>query len=131
MIALDTSAVVAILREEDEAPRFLHLIERRKALIGIPTLLECHIVLNRDLDTLAGPYIRTFLGSPLIQSADFTAEMLQQALDGFARFGKGRGHPARLNFGDCLSYAVAKHHGIPLLFKGDDFRHTDIEPALQ
>jgi ribonuclease VapC len=52
------------------------------------------------------------------------------ARDAFNRFGKGQGHPAQLNFGDCLSYAVAKIAGVPLLFAGEDFRLTDIEPAL-
>jgi ribonuclease VapC len=56
--------------------------------------------------------------------------MYRVAGDAVERYGKGRGHPARLNFGDCLSYAVAKASGLPLLFKGGDFSLTDIRPAL-
>jgi ribonuclease VapC len=56
--------------------------------------------------------------------------MYHIAGDAFSRYGKGRGHPAGLNYGDCLSYAVAKQLGIPLLFKGNDFIHTDITSAF-
>ena len=52
------------------------------------------------------------------------------ASDAFDRFGKGIGHPAKLNFGDCMAYAVAKVHDVPLLYKGTDFAQTDIRPAL-
>ena len=55
--------------------------------------------------------------------------MFESAIDAFSRYGKGLGHKAGLNFGDCLAYAVARTHAAPLLFKGDDFVHTDIEPA--
>ena len=58
-----------------------------------------------------------------------TADIARVAVDAFARFGKGRGHPAQLNFGDCLSYGCAKFHDVPLLFKGDDFARTDIVRA--
>lgn len=61
--------------------------------------------------------------------APFDNAMLNTALDAFACYGKGRGHPAQLNFGDCLSYAVAKTLALPLLFKGHDFGHTDVVPA--
>jgi ribonuclease VapC len=60
----------------------------------------------------------------------FTPEIADIAADAAERYGRGSRHPARLNFGDCLSYAVAKHLGAPLLYKGDDFRHTDVESAL-
>ena len=60
----------------------------------------------------------------------FNLPMYQLAQDAFKAFGKGKGHPAKLNFGDCMSYAVAKFHDVPLLFKGDDFRLTDIRAAL-
>ena len=60
----------------------------------------------------------------------FSAEMTAIAAEAADRYGRGSRHPARLNFGDCLSYAVAKDFGAPLLYKGDDFVHTDIECAL-
>ena len=61
----------------------------------------------------------------------FTPAQYALAREAHRRFGRGSGHPARLNFGDCFSYALAKDSGEPLLFKGDDFLHTDIEPALK
>ncbi len=61
---------------------------------------------------------------------DDTASVARLAADAFQRFGKGTGHKAQLNFGDCLSYAVAKSLDAPLLFKGEDFRHTDVKSAL-
>ena len=60
---------------------------------------------------------------------DFDQRHLAIARTAFDVFGKGQGHPAQLNFGDCMSYAVAKAHGVPLLFKGDDFSKTDIAVA--
>lgn len=131
MIALDSSAIIAIVRLETEAARFSRVMSERTAIVSAPTLLETHMVLSQKLEGGPRDLLPRFLESPLVSFIDFTMPMLALAQDAFDRFGKGRGHPARLNFGDCLSYAVAKHHGIPLLFKGDDFRHTDIEPALQ
>lgn len=131
MIALDSSAIIAIVRLESEAERFSRIISDRTAIVSAPTLLETHMVLSQKLQGGPRDLLTQFLESPLVSFIDFTMPMLVLAQDAFDRFGKGRGHPARLNFGDCLSYAVAKHHGIPLLFKGDDFRHTDVEPALR
>jgi ribonuclease VapC len=59
-----------------------------------------------------------------------TADQARTALYAFARYGKGRGHPAQLNLGDCFAYAVARDRRVPLLFKGNDFSQTDIEPAV-
>lgn len=64
---------------------------------------------------------------PIIAIIAIDAEIAGRAADAGERYGRGTGHPARLNFGDCLSYAVAAHLGLPLLFKGDDFAHTDVE----
>ena len=65
------------------------------------------------------------------QRVPFTHEMFEPAVQAFHSYGKGRGHPAQLNFGDCLSYAVAKAHRVPVLYKGDVFALTDIEPAYR
>jgi ribonuclease VapC len=67
---------------------------------------------------------------PCIHPVTFNPEMFRLAQSAFERYGNGKNHPARLNFGDCLAYAVAKFHDAPLLFKGDDFRHTDARTAL-
>jgi ribonuclease VapC len=63
-------------------------------------------------------------------AVSITQEDAQAALVAFARYGKGRSHPARLNMGDCFAYAAARTRGMPLLYKGNDFTRTDIEPAV-
>lgn len=75
-----------------------------------------------NLDVLVTSFAMTFI--PLDEA------IARRAADAFARYGRGTGHPAALNFGDCISYATAKHLDCPLLFKGDDFRHTDVKVAL-
>lgn len=128
MIALDTSAIVAIAMGEPEADAFSREIARRGAVVSAPTLLETRLVLTSRVKG-AEPFMRGFLAPAEVEPVAFSLEMYRLAVDAFERFGRGRGHPARLNFGDCMSYAVAKHYDAPLLYKGDDFSHTDIRPA--
>ncbi|MGA0597168.1 PIN domain-containing protein [Enterovirga sp. CN4-39] len=78
----------------------------------------------------ADRFLRRFLAEPWTRRVAFSVEMFDAAQVAFRRYGRGRGHPAKLNFGDCMSYAVAKVHGIPLLYKGEDFSQTDIVSAL-
>lgn len=131
MIVVDTSVLVAIVREEPGCHSFEDsLAQNRPSIIGGPTVLETKMVLSRlpasEVDAFFGRLDRQ--GG--LSQVDFTPDMADAAVDAFRRYGKGRGHPAQLNFGDCLSYAVAKVLKAPLLFKGDDFGQTDIEPAL-
>jgi ribonuclease VapC len=128
MIALDTSALIAIVGKEEEAQFFNRLIVENTAVIGTPTLLEAHLVLSSKLEGGPRDFFEDFLKSHAIRPVAFSLNMFEIAQDAFDRYGKGR-HPAGLNFGDCLSYAVARFHDVPLLFKGDDFLHTDIVPA--
>jgi len=129
VIAVDTSAVAAIALEEREAPVFAEIIGSEDCVIGWPTVLESHMVLKsiplrRGLDVLD-----MVLAAPRIRVTAFDQRLFANAREAFDRFGRGH-HPAKLNFGDCMSYAVAKFHDVPLLFKGDDFRLTDIRAAL-
>ena len=130
MIALDTSALIAILFEEAEAAVFAELIEAcDRVLIGAPTVFEFRmVVLSRSGATIERKATETLLQSPVEVQA-FTADHLAAAFVAFDRYGKGR-HPARLNFGDCMAYAVAAAADVPLLYKGDDFAQTDIRSAL-
>jgi ribonuclease VapC len=130
MIALDTSAIVAIALNETEASDFGRMIVAGEALVGTPTLFECHLVLERQVTKGAEGFLSAFLTRSSIHAVTFNLEMFRLAQRAFDRFGKGKRHAAKLNFGDCMSYAVAKFHDVPLLFKGDDFRHTDIQAAL-
>lgn len=129
MIAVDTSAIVAMAFDEAEAEPFTRLIVERSAIVGTPTLVEASAVLSRLRSDIAEAFLARLVATPAIRTVDFTFEMAAAARRAFQLYGKGRGHPARLNFGDCLSYAVAKVHGLPLLFKGDDFARTDVASA--
>lgn len=129
MIALDTSALVAIACAEPEEEEFNRLIAVKSALVGTPTLLEARMVLSTLMPDYAEVFIANLLDRPAIHPVAFTLDTYWAAVDAFDRYGKGRGHPARLNFGDCLAYAIAKAHDVPLLYKGADFAHTDIAAA--
>ena len=126
---IDTSAIVAVLLKETDAKRYREaLIEAAGGTISTPTYLETIIVTdsrienpNFDLDI--------FLADSRILIAPFTAEHARIARDAHRRYGRGN-HPAKLNFGDCAAYALAKATGAPLLYKGDDFSQTDVIPAL-
>lgn len=130
MIALDASAVVAIAMDEPEAEAFERAIASREAIIGAPSLFETRLVLDDRMPSFAEAFLEGFVVSPEVRVVSFTFEMYRLAVDAFEKFGKGRGHPAKLNFGDCMAYAVARHYGVPLLFKGDDFAQTDIPSVL-
>ncbi|CAA2154984.1 Ribonuclease VapC42 [Methylobacterium brachiatum] len=127
-IALDTSAIFAILAFEPEAALFTALITRRQTLVGAPSLVEARLVMER-LSNEPEHDLRTFLDRAEAKIVSFDKIMFEAAAEAFHHFGKGRGHPAKLNFGDCLAYAVAKVHAVPLLFKGNDFIHTDLVPV--
>lgn len=129
MIALDTSAIVAVLRNEQEAWRIAERMSSvSRLLIGRPTELELHLVTTGQAgDAAARASVAAILVG--VERIDFDAEHLAAAAAAFDRFGKGR-HPASLNYGDCMAYAVAQVAGCPLLYKGEDFARTDIRSAL-
>ena len=126
---VDTSAIVAILFQE---PGFEELIEKlgRSETIGIgmPTLAETCIVLTARLGDRAAGMLERFLREIDGIEIPFGEDHWREACGAYQRYGRGR-HPARLNFGDCLTYAVAKLAGQPLLFVGNDFSQTDLVAA--
>ncbi len=132
MIVVDTSALIAIYLREADADLFERaLFASRTALIAAPTALEFMMVAQsrRPAASVAGsPDI--LLTRPGLLIEPWTERHLGIAKIAFARFGKGQGHPAQLNFGDCISYALAKSLDAPLLFKGEDFARTDIRSGL-
>jgi len=128
LIAVDTSALIAILFDEPEAEAFIALIGAHdRALVGAPTALEFRMVALRQANSAEDA--AAMLGEPPFEIVPFGEAHGAAALRAFTRFGRGR-HPAQLNFGDCMAYAVAEVAGCPLLFKGDDFSRTDIKPAV-
>jgi ribonuclease VapC len=131
VIVVDSSALVAIMRGEPEAGRFLEIIATADALLlSSVNYLETSMVLAgpKGEATVWRP-LEAFLARANIVVAPFDQEQARAAREAFLRFGKGR-HPAALNFGDCAAYALAKARRAPLLFKGEDFPKTDIAPAL-
>lgn len=126
---VDTSALVAVALQEDGWERIVILLDRSEdSKISAMTLLELRIVLSSDRLNLAH-LVDDLLRRYRVNAIDFTAAHADEAARAYRRFGRGR-HPARLNFGDCASYATAKLAGEPLLSIGDDFPQTDIESAL-
>lgn len=127
---VDTSAIIAILTSEVEAADLTEQIDAAELRITSPlVLLEATMVLStrRAIEPRdAEAHIRQFadrIGLAVIQIDDETATL---AIDAFARFGKGRGNAAKLNMSDCLSYACARRHRVPLLYVGKDFVETDL-----
>jgi ribonuclease VapC len=127
LIVVDTSALMAILLEEDGHTEFLSAIEKAPlAVMAAPTQFEYLMVSIGKLTDSGLPLARSLLTSLNIKIEDYTEEHANIAADAFLRFGKGQGHPAQLNFGDCMAYALAKLLNAPLLHKGNDFSKTDI-----
>ena len=128
-MVLDSSAMVAIHLKEPGHDRLIDAIDRAEVVvIGAPTLLETAMVLTTRLGQDARPLLSAFLRRLEAEVIAFNEEHLDAATTAFLRFGRGR-HPAALNFGDCMSYAVASVAGLPLLFTGGDFAQTDIARA--
>ena len=128
---LDSSAVVAILNGEPEADAMeVALVSARHRRVSAATLVELYVVVDGKRDPVRSARLDEILVRSDVQIVDVTAEQAHIARAAYRDFGRGSGHPARLNFGDCFSYALAKVTGEPLLFKGDDFAHTDLTPAV-
>jgi ribonuclease VapC len=133
-VFIDTSAIVAILADEPEAAAFLACIEAaQRRDTGPHVRLEATINLARILGlpvAVAQEMYDTFLAAAGISVVSIGDAVARLAVDAFDTYGKGRGHPAQLNFADCLSYGCAAYHRVPILFKGRDFIHTDLTVAL-
>jgi ribonuclease VapC len=129
MIVIDTSALVAIFRQEPERDAFSDAI-----VVAEKRVLPAHVYLEYVMVTSAELQARTWIDTMIerlrLATGEIDSAAARLAADAFRRYGRGRGHPAGLNFADCLSYAIAKRYDSPLLYKGDDFTHTDIESAL-
>lgn len=131
MIVVDTSSLLSILLKEADGPVYLGFIceHRGQLKIGTATFIEGIIASERQLDGTGGSQLFEDLCMELdIETVAFTRRHMAFALDGYRRFGKGRGEePAALNFGDCLTYGFAMGEKAPILFKGEDFTKTDAE----
>ena len=128
---IDTSALVAILRDEPERMAFADAIAQdplpRKSAANY---LEVGALVDGRRNPTLSRLVDSVIAEGDIAIEPVTARQALIARAAYRDFGRGSGHPARLNFGDCFAYALAKDTGEELLFKGDDFIHTDIRPAL-
>jgi ribonuclease VapC len=130
MIAVDSSVVVAVMRHEPEAVVFYEILDDADgAVMSIVSYVETNMVISSRRADPKSKQIDILLSSLGIQVVPVTLDHGIIAVGAFARFGKGR-HPASLNLADCFTYALAKGNGIPLLFKGNNFPHTDIISAV-
>ena len=128
---VDSSAIMAILNEEPEAEACLAAIRAtRQAKMSAATFLECALVVDGygrvDLSADLEPMVER-LGITVVP---VSVEQVRLGRVAHQRFGRGSGHPARLNLGDCFAYALAKDTGEPLLYKGDDFVHTEVRSVF-
>jgi ribonuclease VapC len=130
---VDASAIVAILTREPEADSLANLLEAARSPITSPiAVFEAALGICRKRHASveeAEEDVREFLNLTRVQLLPITANEADTALAAFSRYGKGRGHPAQLNLGDCFAYAMAKNYRTSLLFKGEDFSKTDIQSA--
>jgi ribonuclease VapC len=126
-VIVDTSALVGVLFEDPEREAILERMKLAEVLgVGAPTLVETAMVVVAKMETRGRMALQSFVEDSGLIVVAFGENHWRSALDAFSRFGKGR-HPARLNFGDCLAYAVAKLANQPLLCVGADFAQTDLE----
>jgi ribonuclease VapC len=131
-LIVDTSALVAILRKEAEEPSFARILDDADSLrISAATYLELSIVIDSRQDPAMSRQIDDLLDRFSIEVEPVTVEQARIARQAYRDYGRGSGHPANLNFGDCFSYALARAKREPILFKGDDFGHTDLRSAVE
>jgi ribonuclease VapC len=128
---VDSSAIVAILRGEPEAEPFLAIIRAEpNAEMSAGNYLEIGIVIDRDGDAVLSAGLDPMLDQLGIDIVTVTPEHARIARQAYRDFGRGSGHPAKLNFGDCFAFALAMERGEALLYKGDDFEHAGLGRVL-
>ena len=128
-MVVDSSALVSILLQEPEHRRlFDKAANAELTIVGAPVALETVMVLSGRSDKDPRSLLASLLRTMAAEIVPFTEEHYEAAVSAFLRYGKGR-HPAALNFGDCMSYALARVSGLPLLYTGNDFSKTDITAA--
>ncbi|MGH9446672.1 MAG: type II toxin-antitoxin system VapC family toxin [Terriglobia bacterium] len=129
---VDASAIIAILRNEPEARSCAKAIANASSRrISAVNYVEAAIIIDGSRDPVASRRFDDLLHAAQMVVEPVTEAQAHIAREAYRDFGKGSGHPAGLNLGDCFAYALAKVTGEPILFKSDDFAHTDLTPALK
>jgi ribonuclease VapC len=129
MIVLDSSAIMSIIMDEADSSSFSKIMASKACVVSVATVLESTMVATGAGGQKLEALIDSLLDANSVEVAAVDLEQLDVARDAFRRYGKGQGHAAKLNFGDCFAYALAKTRDAPLLFKGNDFAQTDILSA--
>lgn len=129
---LDASAVLAVLLKEEGSKVYLDQLDKSRGTCSMSasSWLECCIKVDSYKDPILSRRLDEFIAKAEIDIVEFTPGQAAIARQAYRDFGKGSGHPAQLNFGDCFAYALAKETGEALLFKGADFSQTDVKRAL-
>jgi ribonuclease VapC len=131
-VIVDASALIAILRDAPEATACAQAIEEAsRRRISAVNFVEAAIVVDGSRDPVASRCFDDLIRESGLEIEPVTEGQARIAREAYRDFGRGSGHPARLNFGDCFAYALARISGEPLLFKGEDFTHTDLTPVLR
>jgi ribonuclease VapC len=129
---VDSSALIAILTSEADGETFARVLDGPEVVrMSAASYLETSIVIDAHRDTTLSARLDDMILDSEIAIEPVTPEQARIARQAYRDFGKGSGHPANLNFGDCFSYALARDKREPILFKGDDFLHTDLRSAFE
>lgn len=130
-MVIDASALLSVLLRESDAEIFLtKMVQASSPLVSVSSVMECTLRFARIGMLSREHEIDTLLGAIDAETVSIDVLQLSIARAAFGQYGKGIGHPAKLNFGDCFTYALAKTRNLPLLFKGNDFSKTDLISAL-
>jgi len=129
---IDSSALVAILLNEEDGKKLSAALDGEEVVrMSVASYLETSIVIDKYRDAALSASFDDMIFDSRIVIEPVTAEHAKIARQAYRDYGKGSGHPANLNFGDCFSYALARDKREPIIFKGDDFIHTDLRPAVE
>jgi ribonuclease VapC len=129
---VDSSALIAMLTNEEDGDALSRVLDGPEAVrMSGASYLECSIVIDAHRDTVLSARLDEMILDSEIMIEPVTVDQARIARQAYRDYGKGSGHRANLNFGDCFSYALAREKREPILFKGDDFVHTDLRSALQ
>jgi len=129
---VDTSALIAMLTNEEDGEALSQVLDEPGTIrMSAASYLETSIMIDAHRDAALSAQFDDMILDSEIMIEPVTAEQARIARQAYRDFGKGSGHPAKLNFGDCFSYALAREKREPILFKGDDFVHTNLHSALE
>ncbi|WP_203337427.1 type II toxin-antitoxin system VapC family toxin [Nocardioides limicola] len=124
---VDSSALIAVLAAEPLRPRLLDaMLAAERLLMSAATYLETAAVIDRRGDPVLSRRLDELLEALGLEIVEVSPDQARLGREAYRDFGKGSGHPAGLNYGDCFTYALARDSGLPLLHTGDDFNHTDV-----